>query len=368
LRLDHDRHPWPHGLDEAAYVKPDAVFLTGMALFLSPDDTAGATVRFELPPGWRASTPWNRNPDGSFGVPTGGELLSNVVMLGQHDERVFMQDGMRVTLAVGGSMKASAPMLESVMKPAVAAYARMFGGVPKSNYLVTLHEGLTDGGAFNRSYSMLAGMPLTRTNLIDWGHIVAHETLHLWNGTGMRPKTQMDWFKEGFTDYLTIITLRRLGLIDEALFTKKLESHVRRTLGPKTLPLAEAGKDKKANWAWIYGGGAMAAMALDAQIREATREQHNLETVMQNMFSLHRDQPFELADLVRVTTAVAGSDTGSFFARHIAGMEPLPLHAAFARVGYELVANTQGEVFLVLLDEPSPAQRQARDAWLTAQK
>ena len=281
--------------------------------------------------------------------------------------RLLKTEDKRLRCPVSGR-RFLAAMLESVMKPAVAAYAGMFGGVPKSNYLVTLHEGVTDGGAFDRSYSMLAGMPLTRANLIDWGHIVAHETLHLWNGTGMRPKAQMDWFKEGFTDYLTIVTLRRLNLIDDALFTKKLEGHVRRTIGPKNLPLADAGKDKKANWAWIYGGGAMAAMALDAQIRDATREQRSLDTVMQKMFSLHRDQPFELADLVRATTAVAGSDTSSFFARHITGMEPLPLKAAFARWGYELIVNTQGEAFLVLLDEASPAQRQARAAWLSAQK
>lgn len=62
-----------------------------------------------------------------------------------------------------------------------------------------------------------------QANLIDWGHLVAHETFHLWNGTGMEPKVQMDWFKEGFTDYFAILTMARLGLIDECLLTKKLE-------------------------------------------------------------------------------------------------------------------------------------------------
>lgn len=34
------------------------------------------------------------------------------------------------------------------------------------------------------------------------------------------------------------------------------------------MTLAEAGKNKKQNWGFIYGGGAMAALCLDARIRK----------------------------------------------------------------------------------------------------
>ena len=363
VRLDHDQHAWPHGLDEAVYVKPDAIFAVGMALFVSPDDTASATVKFELPPGWRASTPWKKIAGDRYEVASGDELLSNALMLGRHQEWTFTQDGMQVTLAAGGRMKNSAAMLQKVMRPAIAAYVRLFGGVPKPAYLVTLHEGLTDGGAFAGSYSMLASEDLSQDNLIDWGHIVAHETFHLWNGTGMKPKGQLDWFKEGFTDYYTILILHRLKLTSDALFTKKLESHVRRTLGDHKLSLAEAGRDKKNNWSWIYGGGAMTALVLDVRIREASGGRRSLDHVMRAMFAEFKSKPYTLADLKRVANSVAGADVSDVFTQHVEGTQPLPLKQAFASLGYALIVNTQGEALLVPVSKPSAAQRAMAAAW-----
>ncbi len=364
VELTHDRETWPHGLDEAAYAKPDAVFYTGMALFITPDDMEAGTVRVELPKGWKASLPWRpaAGQAGVYAVSSYDELVSNGLMLGTHAERVFQEGAFRVTLAVGGALQPSMPLLEKVMKPHVAAYTKMFGAVPRADYLVTLHEGLTDGGAFTNSYSLLASEPLTDANLIDWGHIVAHETFHLWNGTGMEPKAQMDWFKEGFTDYFAILTLARLGLIDECLLTKKLESHARRTFErAQGVTLAEAGKHKKQNWGFIYGGGAMAALCLDARIREASGGARSLEHMMRAMFrDFGPGRKYELKDLVAAATQAAGKDQSDFFARYIQGSEPLPVGEALKLFGFDLVRNTQGEVFI-----RSGAQAGLKAAWLS---
>ena len=160
---------------------------------ITPDDLESGTVHVELPKGWKASLPWRplAGQTGVYAVSSYDELVSNGLLLGTHAERVFQEGAFRVTLAVGGAMKPSMPMLEKVMKPHIAAYTRMFGAVPRADYLVTLHEGLTDGGAFANSYSLLASEPLTEANLIDWGHIVSHETFHLWNGTGMEPSADI---------------------------------------------------------------------------------------------------------------------------------------------------------------------------------
>jgi len=368
VELTHDREAWPHGLDEAAYAKDDAVFYTGMALFLTPDDLDTATVRVDLPKGWRASLPW-RPVAGQPGVYAAGsydELVSNGLMLGTHETRVFQEGAFRVTLAVGGTLKPSMPLLEKVMKPHVAAYTRMFGAVPRADYLVTLHEGLTDGGAFTNSYSLLASGPLTEGNLIDWGHIVSHETFHLWNGTGMEPKLQMDWFKEGFTDYFAILTMARLGLMDECLLTKKLESHARRTFERAPgVTLAEAGKQKKQNWGFIYGGGAMAALCLDARIREASGGARSLEDMMKAMFrGFGPGRRYELKDLIAAASAAAGRDQADFFSRHVQGAEALPVGEALRAFGFDLVRTTQGETFIRAAENPSAAQQARKAAWL----
>ena len=47
---------------------------------------------------------------------------------------------------------------------------------------------------------------------------MSHELLHFWNGLTIVPTDwHEEWFKEGVTDYLTIVTLARNGLIDETL-------------------------------------------------------------------------------------------------------------------------------------------------------
>ncbi len=57
--------------------------------------------------------------------------------------------------------------------------------------------------------------------------MMAHELLHFWNGLSMSPLDEPEeWFKEGATDYLTIMTLARNGLIDETLLFKRLDSFV----------------------------------------------------------------------------------------------------------------------------------------------
>jgi predicted metalloprotease with PDZ domain len=363
VELTHDQEQWPHGLDEAAYARPDAVFYTGMALFITPDDMADGTVRVALPKGWKASLPWRplAGQTGVYAVSSYDELVSNGLMLGTHAERVFQEGAFRVTLAVGGALKPSMPLLEKVMKPHIAAYTRMFRTVPRADYLVTLHEGLTDGGAFANSYSLLASEPLTEANLIDWGHIVSHETFHLWNGTGMEPKTQMDWFKEGFTDYFAILTMARLGLMDECLLTKKLESHARRTFERAPgVTLAEAGKHKKQNWGFIYGGGAMAALCLDARIREASGGARSLEDMMRALFrDFGPGRKYELKDLVAAAGQAAGKDQSEFFARYVQGSEPLPVGEALTAFGFDLIRNTQGEVFIRSGEKPG-----MKAAWL----
>lgn len=365
--LDHDRHDFPHGLDEAAYWKPDAVFWVGQALFIAPDDGEGSTVTVALPRGWKLSTPWPRVPGkvSTYAPSSWRELVANALMAGTHEERSFDLRGLRITLAVGGAMKGSADALVDTMRRVVADDLRIFGRSPKPSYLVTLHEGATDGGAFASSYSMLSSTPLTPERFVDWGHIVAHETFHLWNGTGIRARTPEDWFGEGATDYLTIVSLRRLGLYDEALFTKKLESHLRRYRdGVGKLNLREASADKKANWHWIYGGGAIVSLALDLELRGRSGGRQSLETLLRRLFDDHADGRYDYEELIATASALAGSDLAPFFASYVDGRERLALPELVARIGYNLVENLQGELFLVPVGAASEDQLALRRALL----
>jgi predicted metalloprotease with PDZ domain len=201
--------------------------------------------------------------------------------------------------------------------------------------------------------------------VIDWGHIVSHETFHLWNGQGMSPETQQDWFKEGFTDYMAIMTMKRLGFVDECLFLKRLEAHAERYLAAldKT-SMAEAGKEKKKNWNLIYGGGALAAMVLDIEIRERTNQQKSLEEVLRQMYQRFGNKKYNFNDIVQTANSVAGTDLSDFFARYVQGTETLPIARTLEKAGYRFIRIIQGDVFIVRNSNANESQKRMQTEWL----
>jgi len=349
--MSHDQHPWPHGLDEITYVKDDAVFSTGQALFVVPDDAEKFTVNFDLPKTWKSSTPWQKS-NLSYVVDSYDSLVYNVMMVGRHHEMVFKEGDFAVTVAVGQARRASVPMLEKVMRPAIKEYVRLFGGVPKNNYLVTLHEGRTDGGGFDASYSLLASEDFHQENIIEWGHLVAHETLHMWNGTGMYPDANLEWVKEGFSEYYTFLTLYKLGIIDDQLLSKKFENHSRRVFAHRDgTALIDTVKDKRKYWDFMYGGGTIMALVLDHEIRQATSNKKTLENVMHSLFTLYKGKSFDLKQFIAVVNDTAGKDLTPLFERYVIGKEKPDMKSAFAQLGFELVPTTTREVYLV--DKPN---------------
>lgn len=345
--MSHDQHTWPHGLDEIAYVKDDALFSTGQALFVVPDDAEKFKVKFEMPKSWKSSTPWPKSNQ-SYQVDSYDSLVYNVMMVGRHHEMVFKEGDFAVTVAVGQARRASAPMIEKVMRPAIKEYVRLFGDVPKNNYLVTLHEGLTDGGGFDASYSLLASEDFHEGNVIEWGHLVAHETLHMWNGTGMYPAANLEWVKEGFSEYYTFLTLYKLGIIDDQLLSKKFENHSRRVFAHRDgTALIDTVKNKQKYWDFMYGGGTIMALVLDHEIRQATQSQKTLEHVMHRLFSLYKGKSFDLQQFVAVVNDVAGKDLKPLIDRYVIGKEKPDMKAAFAQLGFELVPTTTREIYLI---------------------
>ena len=64
MNLQHDRFRNEPGDDELAYARPYGVMWTARALFMEGAPSENVTVAFDLPPGWRVSTPWQPAPGG----------------------------------------------------------------------------------------------------------------------------------------------------------------------------------------------------------------------------------------------------------------------------------------------------------------
>lgn len=350
VRLEHDKYPWPAGMEEVSYRTDEGVMATGGALFFADGDApvqAPIEVDFDLPQGWQARTPWTRAGEGDrFRVESRRELISNALFLGTAQTETFDAGGVELTLVLGKRYRKSAPLFIGLLRTQLASYAELFGGPPLSRrYLIIINEHASgDGGAFASSFSQFVQGDADERNRVIWGYVMAHELLHFWNGLSIVPADHREeWFKEGATDYLTIVTLARNGWLDETLLFKRLENVPRRYLIARhaqhlQMSVRDAGKDKQSNRPLVYGGGSLAALALDVALRERSSDRVGLPAFMR---ALHAEfgkpgKTYALADLERIARNLTGSDFSAFFADAVGSTSYFDIRPSYAALGLRM--------------------------------
>ena len=366
IRLEHDQYAWGPGIDEVAYRTDDGLFFTGFSLFVFPgyELPDGARIRFRLPPGWTASTPWPRDGD-AFVASDANQLLRNCLFMGTHRTQEVELDDFRFTMVIGSDLWDKRQLFVDAMQPVLPAVRGVFGGMPaESDYLVVFNLGdRADGGAFAASYSMLLTGKVNESSGVIWGHGVAHEVIHFWNGHTVVPASQdEEWFKEGFTDYLTILVRSRTGLDSPERVFRKLENCMRRYALSKLLlgsesSLREAGHDKHRQRMLVYGGGTLVGLALDVRIREATDNRKGMDDFLAAMFAEfgEHDLRYDLDDVIRVASAVSGQDQADFFQRYVEGREFLDVTPYLASIGLQL--DTFVDEFYLSVDAGATARQ-----------
>lgn len=217
VRLDHGSFKWPAGAEEVAYRTDEGWMATGNTLFLVPGvKMNGATeVAFHLPAGWPAHTPWRAaGAPLTFSVPTRRELVNNALFFGNARAESFKAGGIELSLVMGKRYWPQRAVFKELIERQLASYQALFGKPPLAErYLIVINQDDSgDGGAFAGSFSQFLRGRGERATRPIWGRVVAHELLHFWNGVSMQPADdRQEWFKEGVTDYLTVMTMARNG-------------------------------------------------------------------------------------------------------------------------------------------------------------
>lgn len=370
VRLEHDRHAWPFGMEEVGYRTPEGVLLAGYSLFLADAVAGGAgpcRVTFALPDGWHARTPWTADDDTSaFHVPTRRELLSNVVFLGTAHAETVEMDGFTLTLVLGAPYVGDRALFADLLRAQLASYLRLFGGPPRARrFLVVVNGGATnEGGAFAGSFSQLIAGDATEASRVVWGHGMAHEFLHFWNGLSLVPAdAREEWFKEGGTDYLTVVTMARNGLLGRDLLYRRLENSVRRVvlaraMQGRTATIRAAGEAKSTNQFLIYGGGMLAALVLDAELRLRSGDRVGLPDVARALYAEHgaTGRPYTLDDLARVAANLAGADVRDVLTRTVESEGMIDAGDAFRALGLR-IDTFYDEVYVSADPAATPAAR-----------
>lgn len=346
VRLEHDDFTWPAGKEEVAYRSADGwLFKLSSLLFADggPVMQGPMEIHFELPEGWQAYTPWQRaSGDHSFLAANRRELLNNVAFVGQAHAETIQAGGVEISLVLGSRYRDAVPQFRDLLDRQARSYAALFGAQPlATRYLVVVNEGGSgDGGAFSNSFSQLIAGDPDDAGRVVWGHTMAHELLHFWNGLSLVPAdAREEWFKEGVTDYLTIATLAQNGFHAEPLVLKRLELHQQRQVLARLLQrldmsLRESGQEKAANRLLVYGGGAITGLMIDAELRSRSGDRFGLPDLMAALYAefARADARYTLDDIQRLSRERLDVDLGPLLAgsaesRQI--IDPTPALAAF---------------------------------------
>jgi len=377
ILLEHDKENWESvgGYDEVAYTTPEGLFFTGYSLFLVPDVPSLATLKnvtvdFVLPKNWKASTPWNKtSKPNSFTVNDDIRfMLNNCIFVGIHYEKEIKLGNLELTLVLGNTLQKSESSFIELMEPIILSTTKVFGDSPKKKYLIVVNESqtMTDGSAFRNSFSQIIKGAVNKNSRTVWGHIMAHETIHLWNGLTLIPKEQEEWFKEGFTDYLTNILLTRNKIIDEATFYKRFENvitkyNITRDLLQNKISIRESGNNKNQNRYLVYGGGELVALALDIEIRKSSNNTKSLDDLFAGLYDQFgkTNTPYELDNIINTTNQLANKNLQSFFDDYVTGTKRIPVTEYLATMGLQLDGYLD-DVYLSVAENPTEEQLQIK--------
>ncbi|WP_426339085.1 hypothetical protein ACN9MZ_22400 [Pseudoduganella sp. S-14] len=372
IRLEHDKYQWPGGNEEVSYHTGEGLMSVGYPLFIVPGEKMlGHTeVTFDLPIGWKANTPWRSTgkPD-TFLVESRRELVNNAFFFGTAHAETFKAGGVEMTLVMGKQYWKRRDAFISMIDKQMNSYQKLYGRGPVADrFLIVINQGDSgDGGAFAGSFSQYLKDDGSEVARPVWGKVMAHELAHFWDGHSLVPKNESEeWFKEGVNDYVTVITMARNKLMDRSMLIQQLENlargqNVARNVQGLTVTVREAVKDKHRNWLLVYGGGTIAGLAMDVELRKASKGKVSLDTLLNEMYKEfgHKGKQYDQADIVRIGKAISGVDLDPLLNNIVATSKAPDLSPLFKEIGLRLEQFGMLETYL-LRDPAATVEQKAR--------
>lgn len=354
LVADHDAATWRAGKEEVASKFDQTYYFVGDAFFLIDYawPKAAITIDFDLPADWRVTGPWD--VQGHRAIAAGPvELGSNAFALGVHTSRQSRGGGLQLEWLADSRVEPGAQALSELFDVLPAAYAGFWGGSPGDRLnIFLLSDSMTDGGAFKNSFAMRLDTPLREAEQPIWMFTMAHELMHIWmnqsnEGIGRAPGGSHYWFTEGFTDYLTLKLMRQSGLLDRTMAGQRVANLIRRyLLSRKISPgidMMTAGDKKHDNWELVYGGGAVVALLLDAELsQDSPTAFRNLLRALQHQGGRAMDGKALLAELDNGS----GGRASEIFRQLDQGMPLSAIRTRLAKAGIGVEGYGSDEVYV----------------------
>jgi hypothetical protein len=258
---------------------------------------AEATLRFVLPKGWtnqeigylyRAAVKGFvvHNPGRRFQQPLGWMIAGEV-----GTRREFI-DGMEVVVAAPKGEEMRRNDLIAALNVAAVEARAAFGHLPQKLLIVGAGDPMWRGGLSGpNSMYLHAERPLIGENGTS---PLLHELVHV--VTRIRGAKGQDWIAEGFAEYYSVALLRRSRLVTDERADKALELMRRQAEGVRRLSATASSGPRT-------GRAVLLLVELDAEIREASKDEKNLDDVTRQLVGKGR---ISLAQLKAAAEKVLG--------------------------------------------------------------
>jgi hypothetical protein len=253
----------------------------------------------------------------------------------------------------GPAVVALADEIRATAQGAFAYDLELFGSLPEE-FLGGPYEGITisivegdnlRGESDPGRIDITMPPPEEQLDHLLWRGVLTHEIFHLWNAEGFRyASVEEQWLSEGFTQYYTLRTLGRMGVLDEPTFLYVLGRFLEMYLtdsGLGSISMREAGPAKEEHTGMVEGGGLAVALCLDVEFRTTSGGERSLDDVMRLLFARHdaADRRYVLDDVMAYVGEVHGEDRSAFFGDYVAGTATLPLNDCLAPAGLTLTVE-----------------------------
>jgi predicted metalloprotease with PDZ domain len=354
----------------ASQLNAEHAFINPAMILLYVPERRSEEVTLSLhnsPKDWRAVSASSEGNESMGGVqrvffvaPSFDALADGPIEAGKFQEFDLTGISPRITVVVHGENWRKKEIQEDLKR--ICQYElQLMGGAPFERYVFILHIGKgAGGGGMEHMNSTAIG---TYSDLSLPG-VAAHEFFHLWNVKRIRPVslepvdytkeqyTRALWFAEGVTSTYGSYTLVRSGIWSKEQFYADLGQQISELEARPANHWQSA--EQSSLDAWLekyplynqpensvsyYTKGQVLGDLLDILIRDRTGNEKSLDDVLRAMNTDFAKQGKTYRDSldVRLTAEkIAGGSFEEFFAKYVAGTEPLPYQQILGLAGLEL--------------------------------
>ncbi len=306
-------------------------------------------LKLQLPDDWQVATT-EMEQAGAFEV---AAIERAVFFIGKFQRQTVQVEQMTIQVAVAGAATFSAEQIPLLVEAIARQQATFLNSHEQGQYLVTLAPfpvpltGLRSS-ALTRGRSVIMMLnPDTdakRTQSLYQKHL-AHEMFHLYLPEAFAARENFDWFWEGFTRYVALLTLnklRRLSLrefLDELGF--EFASYKANPLRVRTSLLAVSqGKfANAASYDLLYHKGTLVAALYDLELRAQSDGKKTVLDVMRDLYGAYRQRNIGNREVLAALREAGKFD--SFLRDYIEGTREIDLADRLKPIGLK-VDNISG--------------------------